>query len=428
MIVPRWAVPDRQPGLALGLLREHPGGHLRPRGHRPLPAGHHLRRAMREISGWAAILRIDLAGAVLAAGATISLLLGPDLRRPGLRPSPRPRSPAGWRPASCSSRCSSSASGLVVDPVLPLGLFRNQVFSSVAVLSLGVGAVILSLAYYLPLFLQGLRPRPVGLTNSGAALRTAAHRQRDRRLDERLHRRPRRARTSGSPSGRPSGHGTLGDLPALGDHPVDLGGRGRRVHGHHRPLGFGIFFHHPTLAVQNAVPYTQLGVVTATTRYLQQVGATLGVAVVGSVVNNKLRDQQQHRREPACRGPPAAGAGAHRRDEPPGPDQPGLPRPGRRQRRQVRRAGRPADARQDLHRAAALARGGASGQGFVVVFGFSLVMLFLATMFLRRTFPCAPGWGAPRPPSRRPWVPLAGGAWVRPRTRRRTVRRGDPQR
>lgn len=53
-------------------------------------------------------------------------------------------------------------------------------------------------------------------------------------------------------------------------------------------LGLGVFFSILTLAVQNAIPPTQLGVGTGAIRYMQQAGGTLGVAVVGTVVNNTV--------------------------------------------------------------------------------------------------------------------------------------------
>jgi hypothetical protein len=52
--------------------------------------------------------------------------------------------------------------------------------------------------------------------------------------------------------------------------------------------GLGVFFSILTLAVQNAIPRRQLGVGTAATRYLQQAGGTMGVAIVGTVVNNTI--------------------------------------------------------------------------------------------------------------------------------------------
>src|SRR5205085_2747425 len=43
-----------------------------------------------------------------------------------------------------------------------------------------------------------------------------------------------------------------------------------------------------TLAAQNALPRTRLGVGTAAVRYLGQLGGVLGVAIVGTVVNQTL--------------------------------------------------------------------------------------------------------------------------------------------
>jgi MFS family permease len=53
-------------------------------------------------------------------------------------------------------------------------------------------------------------------------------------------------------------------------------------------LGLGIFFPVLTLAVQNAIPRSRLGVGTGAVRYMQATGQVLGVAIVGTVVNNSL--------------------------------------------------------------------------------------------------------------------------------------------
>jgi hypothetical protein len=53
-------------------------------------------------------------------------------------------------------------------------------------------------------------------------------------------------------------------------------------------LGLGPFFSVLTLAAQNALPRTRLGIGTSAVRYLGQLGAVLGVAIVGTVVNNTL--------------------------------------------------------------------------------------------------------------------------------------------
>ena len=52
-------------------------------------------------------------------------------------------------------------------------------------------------------------------------------------------------------------------------------------------LGTGTLFS-MTAVAQNALPANRLGVGTAATRYLGQLGATLGIAIVGTVVNSSV--------------------------------------------------------------------------------------------------------------------------------------------
>jgi MFS family permease len=49
-------------------------------------------------------------------------------------------------------------------------------------------------------------------------------------------------------------------------------------------IGIGPFFSLPMVMVQNALPPDRLGVSTAGLRYLGQLGASLGIAIVGTVV------------------------------------------------------------------------------------------------------------------------------------------------
>ncbi len=53
-----------------------------------------------------------------------------------------------------------------LEPILPLRLFRNQIFAADAALVLLVSMILLGLAIYLPLFLQGV----VGLSATGAGM------------------------------------------------------------------------------------------------------------------------------------------------------------------------------------------------------------------------------------------------------------------
>jgi EmrB/QacA subfamily drug resistance transporter len=245
-----------------------------------LPANISVRTST--LRGWPAIRRIDFAGAILASGATISLLLGLTW---GGQTYP-------WGSVQVIGVLAGAAllfalfivvERFAAEPVLPLGLFRNQVFASAALLSLGVGAVILSLAYYLPLFLQGVLGESA--TNSGELITPMTV-----------------SIVVGSVvcglliarSGRYQWLAIAGALimgtgifllsrmtasTVLGQATIFMIFAG---------LGLGVFFSLLTLAVQNAVPRTQLGVGTGATRYMQQAGGTLGVAVVGTVVSNTI--------------------------------------------------------------------------------------------------------------------------------------------
>jgi MFS family permease len=50
--------------------------------------------------------------------------------------------------------------------------------------------------------------------------------------------------------------------------------------------GTGTFFSLPMLVVQNALPQSRLGVSTAALRYLGQIGASLGIAIVGTAITS----------------------------------------------------------------------------------------------------------------------------------------------
>jgi MFS family permease len=57
--------------------------------------------------------------------------------------------------------------------------------------------------------------------------------------------------------------------------------------------GLGSFFSLSVIA-QNVVPASRLGVSTAATRYLGQLGATLGIAIVGTVVSSSISGTLLH--------------------------------------------------------------------------------------------------------------------------------------
>lgn len=242
-----------------------------------LPA--HLSVNTNEWTGRAAFKRIDFLGALLSAAATCGLMLGLTLGSSGL---------ATWTSPQVVGLLAAGVVLLVLflvneqraaEPILPLNLFRSQVFSAASLLSLLQMMVVLGLTLYLPLYLQGvlgISPTDAGLVMTPLSLSMVL--------------------------------GAMLAGPIVGAFKryqlVTLVGAVFMVVGMvlvalMTPttsvaqaiaftillgVGTGVFFTTPTLAAQNALPASQLGVGTAATRYLGQVGATLGIAIVGTVV------------------------------------------------------------------------------------------------------------------------------------------------
>ena len=166
-----------------------------------------------------------------------------------------------------------------VNAVLPLGLFRNRVFA----VSVGVGAIVgvgmFGAIQFLPLFVQGAQGASatasgtvtmpmmggvvIGSITTGQLL---SHYGRYRLL----------ALIGGAVM--VVGAGALSTLEA--DSSKSL------TRGYMALLGLGIGTAMPlyNLAVQNTLPYSQLGVGTASLQFSRQLGGTIGVAVFGSLL------------------------------------------------------------------------------------------------------------------------------------------------
>jgi EmrB/QacA subfamily drug resistance transporter len=233
--------------------------------------------------GWAAIRRIDFQGALFASSATICLLLG-----------------LTWGGDQIYAWNSIQVIGILIasvvlytafiigerfaaEPILPLGLFRNQVFAADSLLSLASGMVLLSLVIYLPFYLQGVLGESA--TNSGEVITP---------LTVSL---VIGSATAGFVIARIGRYHLITIIGAiiltigvflmtfmsattsLLDATIFMIIAG---------VGLGMFFSVTTLAVQNALPRRRMGVGTGAMRYLSALGQTLGVAIAGTVVNNTI--------------------------------------------------------------------------------------------------------------------------------------------
>jgi EmrB/QacA subfamily drug resistance transporter len=169
------------------------------------------------------------------------------------------------------------------DPVLPLHLFRNRVYTISILASMVLGIGMFGALQFLPLFLQGAQG--VSATNSGTI-------------------------TMPLMGGMIFGSVTTGQLISRGKDmriltmvggvallvamfmlsTLDADSSRWATRGYMVLLGLGMGFWMPIfqLAVQNALPHSQLGVGTASIQFFRQIGGTFAVAMFGSVLTSSF--------------------------------------------------------------------------------------------------------------------------------------------
>jgi EmrB/QacA subfamily drug resistance transporter len=259
-----------------------------------LPANISVRTTVAR--GWAAFHRIDIPGALTAASATILLLLG--LTWGGNRTY-------DWSSPQVVGTLAGAVALFVaffvverfaVEPILPLDLFRNQTFAVGALLSLTVGMALLSVAIYLPLFVQGVLGQTA--TNSGViatplTLALAVGAAIVGQIIARV--------------GRYQIFAIIGAVVLAGGiyllTQMTLSSTLAEVTRNMIVIGLGLGMIQPvmTLAVQNAIPRSRLGVGTGAVTYLRSTGSTLGVAIVGAVEYNAYTTELTSRLPAAAR-------------------------------------------------------------------------------------------------------------------------------
>jgi len=227
--------------------------------------------------------RIDFLGAVLASATTICLLLGLSWGSEQTYAWTSPQVILILAGAIVLAGAFLFVENKAAEPIIPLTLFRNQTVTADTVIALGVGLVLLPLVIYLPLFMQGILG--VSATDSGLAITPLT-------ISLVVG-----AAVSGIIVGRLGRYrmvalsasailfvGLLLLTRLTATTPIVVAGLFMIVTG----VGIGIYFSMNTLVMQNAVPRNMLGVGTGMVRYVQSLGQTLGVAIVGTVVNNTL--------------------------------------------------------------------------------------------------------------------------------------------
>jgi EmrB/QacA subfamily drug resistance transporter len=230
-------------------------------------------------NGWGTLRHIDFLGAMLCAIATICLLLG--LTWGGEQVS-------NWASPQVISMLVVATLLLVLflfieskaqEPILPLNLFRNPIFSIGALLTLLQGMVLLGLVLYLPLFFQGvlaISPTDAGLIMTPFSLSMVAGATLGTQAVNKLQ----RYRIVTIISALLMSAGTFLIMLMTPATSIVLAIAIMVLTG----IGIGPFFSLPMVMVQNALPPDRLGVSTAGLRYLGQLGASLGIAIVGTIV------------------------------------------------------------------------------------------------------------------------------------------------
>ena len=173
------------------------------------------------------------------------------------------------------------------EPIMPLGIFRNNVvsLSMVAILLTGFG--MFGGMIYIPLFFQAVLGRSA--TSSGTFLTPMM-------LSTVVG-----AILSGQALSRLGGHyrwqGAVGIVvmatgPALFSRVTPDTSNAAAVM-RIVIIGFGLGITMPvfTIAVQNAVPFSMMGIATSSTQFFRSIGGTVGLAVFGAVMVNRFGNE-----------------------------------------------------------------------------------------------------------------------------------------
>jgi EmrB/QacA subfamily drug resistance transporter len=193
------------------------------------------------------------------------------------------------------------AESRAAEPILPLSLFRNRIFSVTSAIGFIIGVALFGAITYLPLYLQIVKSRSA--TESGLLLT------------------PMMAGlliTSIASGNLISKTGRYKPFPIIGtaiasvglillsrltvSTPIWLAALYLLVLG----LGLGFVMQVLVLAAQNAVPYRMLGVATSGSTLFRQIGGAIGVSVFGAIFANRLASELAQRLPPGVHVPAAA--------------------------------------------------------------------------------------------------------------------------
>ena len=171
------------------------------------------------------------------------------------------------------------------EPVLPLTIFRRRLLATTALIAVGVGVVLFGLTSYVPTYLEsqlGVSPLVSGLTHATLTLGWPLAAAQSGRLYLRIG-----FRATVLIGGVFVVAGTTGMAATSGTPSVVLVGLWCFVVG----FGLGLVSSPSLIAAQTSVDWGERGVVTGANLFARSMGAAVGVAVLGAVVNAGMRGQ-----------------------------------------------------------------------------------------------------------------------------------------
>lgn len=229
--------------------------------------------------GWATLRRIDVMGAVTIVAATICLLLG--LTWGGQTyPWSSPQVIGLLVAATLLFLLFFYIETHVQEPILPLDLFKSQVFSAGAFLSLLLGMVLFSIIVYLPLFVQAVQGQSP--TSSGAIMTPLTFTIAILSI------------ITGvvvSKLGRYQLMAVIGavvlgaSLFLMTQLNAATSSLTITIYVFLIGIGLGILMPLTNVTTQNVLPRARLGVGTGAVSFLRSMGSTLATAVLGTIVN-----------------------------------------------------------------------------------------------------------------------------------------------
>jgi EmrB/QacA subfamily drug resistance transporter len=178
--------------------------------------------------------------------------------------------------------------GRVLEPLLPLRLFKEKIFSVATALSFVVGLGLMGAVAYLPLYFQVVRGTSATMSGlqlvplMGAVIFSVAATGRIITMIGRYRMFP-----IGGSAVMVVGMYLLSRLnentsvQEAAGYMVVLG------------IGLGMLMQVPVLAVQNAVAHRDMGAATAGVNVFRMLGSAFGVAIFGSILNNRLTSELQ---------------------------------------------------------------------------------------------------------------------------------------